>query len=177
MYDDAVTVTVTTERPAEEPTSTEAAISTSLVNKRGDTITAPAPESTVPAYLGARCSDAEQHSSACACLSVSAFTVTGAAAPAVTSTTTIASTATYFDFESPPLASSSVAFPDDDSWTATYTYAEYTLPVFTSAADPSVVVDYPTPTTVCLMDATPTGDAFVRRTASLLWSVAALCRW
>ncbi len=141
----------------------EAVLPTSqTVLKRGDTVTAPAPTSTVPAYLSDKCSDADQYSSACACMTVSASTSTVAVAD-VTSTTTVASTTTWY--ESPPLASSSVAFPDDDSWTSTYTYAEYTLPVFTSAPDPSVVVDYPTPTPVCLMGSTPTGDAFVSQTA------------
>ena len=165
MYEDAGTVTVTTEPPAAEPTSINAAVPTTPVKKRGGTVTAPL--STVPAYMSAWCSEAEQYSSACACMSVSASTLTAAAAADVTSTTTIASTVTMYDFESPPLPSSSVAFPDDGSWTATYTYSEYELPHFTSAADPSVVVDYPTPATVCLMDATPTGDVFVSRTAFL----------
>ena len=165
VYQNAGTVTVTTQPPAGVATSTEAAVATTPVKKRGDTVTAP--QSTVPAYLSAWCTEADQYSSACACVSISASTVTAAAAADITSTTTIASTATEYDFESPPLASSSVVFPSDAGWTATYTYSEYELPQFTSAADPSVVVDYPTPTTVCLMDATPTGDVFVRRTTFL----------
>jgi hypothetical protein len=69
---------------------------------------------------------------------------------------------TQDEYESPPLPSSSVAFPSDDSWTATYTFSEYTLPVFTSAPDPSIEITYPTQSTTCLMDAVPTGDSFVR---------------
>ena len=139
--EDVVTVTVTTAPPAEEPTS--------LVEKRTPiqtktgTPTATPPESIVPAYLSDQCTDAGQYSSACVCMGVSASTVT-APAVAVTSTTTIASTVTEYDYESPPLPSSSVSFPDDDSWTSTYTYAEYTLPVFPSAApDPTIKVDFP----------------------------------
>ena len=154
-YKDVVTVTVTADAVL---------LTTAPVKKRGDTVTAPAPESIVPAYLSDRCSDAEQYSHACACMTVSASTVTVAVA-GMTSTTTIASTTTWY--ESPPLASSSVVFPDDNSWTATYTYSEYELPVFTSAPDPTVIVDYPTPTPVCLMGSTLTGDAFVSRTAQL----------
>ena len=87
--EDVVTVTVTTAPPAEEPTSP--------VEKRTPTQTqtgtptATSPESTVPAYLSDRCTDAGQYSSACVCMGVSASTVT-APAVAVTSTTTIAST-------------------------------------------------------------------------------------
>lgn len=90
--------------------------------------------------------------------------MTASVAP-VTSTTTVASTVTQYDYESPPLPSSSVVFPADDSWTSTYTWSEHQLPVFTAAPDPPIEVAYPTPSTTCLMDSTPTGDSFVSCTA------------
>lgn len=160
-YESAVTVTVTTAPPAwTAPTSAVSAFT--LLTKR--TVTASATETAVPTYVSPQCSDAAQYGSACSCWSVTGPTTTASVAD-VTSTTTVASTVTYYDYESPPLASSSVSFPAN-SWTKTYTYSEYTLPVFTSAPDPSVVVDYPTPVETCLMDAVPTGDAFVSRTTA-----------
>ena len=158
-YESAVTVTLTTSPPAWTAPTT--AVSTfAPLTKR--TVTASATETAVPTYLSPQCSDAVQFGSACSCWSVTGPTVT-ASVPDVTSTSTVAVTVTHYDYESPPLPSSSVSFPAN-SWTKSYTYAEYTLPVFTSAPDPSVVVDYPTPVETCLMDANPTGDAFVSRT-------------
>ncbi|AEO66326.1 uncharacterized protein THITE_2128403 [Thermothielavioides terrestris NRRL 8126] len=128
------------------------------VERRQVTAQSASPANTIPAYASA-CSVASRYSSACSCFGVTGATVT-AATPVVTSTTTVATTVTEVDYESPPLASSSVVFPSDDSWTATYTYSEYTLPVFTSAPDPTIDITYPTPSTTCLLDATPTGDSF-----------------
>ncbi|KAK3307278.1 uncharacterized protein B0T15DRAFT_484445 [Chaetomium strumarium] len=64
------------------------------------------------------------------------------------------------EYESPPLPTSSVVFPDDGIWAATYTFEEYALPTFTDAPDPSIVVNYPIPSTTCMLHATPTGDSF-----------------
>ncbi len=165
-YESAVTVTVTTAPPQETATAqtTSVVLASSPLKKRQS-------ENTVPAYMSPKCSDAAQYSSACSCWSVSASTVTASVA-AVTSTTAIALTVTQYDYESPPLSSSPVSFPADDSWTKTYTYSEYQLPVFTSAPDPSIVVDYPTPSETCLMDAVPTGDSFVSRTTGVLVSAS-----
>ncbi|KAL1850140.1 hypothetical protein VTK73DRAFT_9749 [Phialemonium thermophilum] len=156
LVTETVSVTVTTEILLGVTTS-----STPLA-KRLMTITAPDQSTptpkTVPTYASA-CSGSVRYASACSCFGATAPTLT-APTPVTTSTVSVVTTFTQVDYDSPPLASQSVSFPEFDDWTLTYTYEEYALPVFGTPGPDTVIVSYPTPSPTCLLDATPTGDAF-----------------
>jgi hypothetical protein len=66
--------------------------------------------------------------------------------------------------DSPPLDVGEVTFPEDKSWTATYTYDEVELPTFAPQA--SVVPDAPAETTVCFVDPEAEGNSFVSKPVS-----------
>ncbi|KAH7304251.1 hypothetical protein B0I35DRAFT_516863 [Stachybotrys elegans] len=111
----------------------------------------------IPAYASPCSGVASKYISACSCYGATAATTT-APTPIFTSTVVVTDASTVTLRNSPPLDTKNVVIPDFDDWTATYTFEEFTLPVFEATAP--VEIPTPVPTTECFVDPAADGNEF-----------------